>query len=491
MCVRVRRGFKPAWGRPGRVGWLIVAVLLAAALCAPTTARAVSAPKTVEVPLKLPAPLSATVFQDGVFAPDGGLWLFANPVDGIHAVVMEVSVRSGRLLLAKRLPLAIDVETVGPDGNIWFGAEQLPSGRLVVGYLNSQGAVRDFALPRSFLGSQVDSVAAGADGRVWFTTSDFEGRRWVGRISTTGRLSLVRVRGEVLEWDGGLLLPDPHGGFWSAAGPTSRPFVHISLSGQTQISGPNIGPPWAEDRFGDIWDWTAGGQLVRRRLNDSITRFSIPPPPGGFPPIVGPSDGPDPGAITPSADGNLWFTEAHASALAPGEHGSGFDEDLLLGTVTPGGTVRTWLSPFSNADGTTLGNGPDPDMLFPGPDGRLYAVGYQAPPVDQPGLAPSGPWHLFAVSLPDHPVMHSTVARVTKVRVVSGQVQVSVHCIGQPGRYCAGQIIVSVGRRRLVPVPYALAPGLTATHTLSVPKSGTLLKQPPLVHATNFDASEF
>src|SRR5260370_16173476 len=72
---------------------------------------------------------------------------------------------------------------VGPDGNIWFAD---PGGN-TIGRMSLTGAVRLFAMPTR--SRRLSGLAAGADGRMWFTEGG-----WIGSIGTTVPETMLSAR---------------------------------------------------------------------------------------------------------------------------------------------------------------------------------------------------------------------------------------------------------------------------------------------------------
>lgn len=69
----------------------------------------------------------------------------------------------------------------GPDGNLWFQY----TGRLTIGRLTTAGVYAEFPVTT---GIEVHDIAAGVDGNLWFTNSDFVDA-WVGRITPSGQVT--------------------------------------------------------------------------------------------------------------------------------------------------------------------------------------------------------------------------------------------------------------------------------------------------------------
>src|SRR5262249_19950445 len=95
---------------------------------------------------------------------------------------------------------------VGWDGNLWFtSARQQANSIGYVGRISTSGALQEFALPR---GNLPAAIPRGPDGNMWFIANDDQGKNSkIGRITPSGSIALFST-------------PDPNCGAMSiAAGP--------------------------------------------------------------------------------------------------------------------------------------------------------------------------------------------------------------------------------------------------------------------------------
>ena len=257
-----------------------------------------------------------------------------------------VEVMEGRLLLTANISLfkapssgnALIAITQGPGGNLFF--TQFLSNQ--IGEINATThAISEFPLNSPAPGD----IAAGADGKLWFTHSLF----------VTNIISSL----------------DPSTG------------VVTDFHTPTANSGPNgvvAGPD------GNIW-FTEN--LTNKIAEMNLTTHVIMEYPIG----QGPADS-GPGSITVGPDGNLWFTEddnpgaaigvfnvtTHVATLIPTPSSSALPSDIITGPdgnlwfgdeVLGGGTIHE-LNPTTHV--ITDFHTPDPFVrgFAPGPDGNIW-----------------------------------------------------------------------------------------------------------------------
>lgn len=113
-----------------------------------------------------------------IAGPDGNLW-FTN--QGRSGRISP----AGSVTLFNYSPLGGGI-TVGPDRNLWI------AGNKSLFRVTSTGATTEYAVPRSGTFPQLlGGIAAGVDGGIWFTGQDSDQSCWIGRSSTSGLLSFV------------------------------------------------------------------------------------------------------------------------------------------------------------------------------------------------------------------------------------------------------------------------------------------------------------
>jgi streptogramin lyase len=111
-----------------------------------------------------------------VAGPDGNLWFAQSTYNGSPRKGAIGRITPNGVITTFDLPqgsLAYGL-AIGPDRNIWF----TDSGGNAVGRMSTAGTIRQFALPRR--NAQPLAIAAGADGRMWFTEGS-----WIASIGAT------------------------------------------------------------------------------------------------------------------------------------------------------------------------------------------------------------------------------------------------------------------------------------------------------------------
>ncbi len=118
-----------------------------------------------------------------VAGPDGSLWFSqAHPSEDHGEIGRVMGTGSFSFFTMPKGTIPGDV-AVGPDGNIWFAD---PGGN-TIGRMSLTGAVRLFAMPTR--SRRLSGLAAGADGRMWFTEGG-----WIGSIGTTVPETMLSAR---------------------------------------------------------------------------------------------------------------------------------------------------------------------------------------------------------------------------------------------------------------------------------------------------------
>ncbi len=200
---------------------------------------------------------------------------------------------------------------------------------------DSVGQITEFSVPTA--ASQPFSIAAGADGNLWFTEQTGDK---IGRITPTGQITEFRV--PLADGFPSGIAAGPDGNLWFTANAGDK-IGQITPAGQiTDFSIPTAdseplgiaagldGNLWFTEDFGDeIGRITPAGQ---------ITEFSIPTA-GGFP-----------SGITAGSDGNLWFTE-----------NGGADK---IGQITPTGQITEFAVPTAGGEPLGIAAGADGNLWF-------------------------------------------------------------------------------------------------------------------------------
>jgi virginiamycin B lyase len=216
----------------------------------------------------------------------------------------------------------------GPGG-MWFTED----GANRVGLIAPGGQVSEFPVNRP-----AQSIVAGPDGNLWFTSDGF-----LSRMTPSGVVTDFPISGR--GW--GITVGPDHDIWFTGIQNTSG--IAYGILGRAtaagQVTEVLIGA-WAESITpgpdGNFWlpDWTevAGDAIVRVTPSGVETRFLLP---GG---LHGPGDV-GPAAVVVGSDGNVWFTEVRTAQI---------------GRVTPSGGVAVFNAP----GGWGIASGRDGNIWF-------------------------------------------------------------------------------------------------------------------------------
>lgn len=203
--------------------------------------------------------------------------------------------------------------------------------------LHSKNVIHNYPLPSPNLGIP---IATGSDNNVWFTEYD-PGR--IGKISQTGVVSLYMIPSGNAVGD---IAAGASGTLWFTEYPTNTNIGKIdattghiteySLPSGYQAAGITLGPD------GNMWFGEPYGSSIGKiTTTGAITQYKVPSGDGPRDIVIGP-------------DGNLWFTEQDPNSGA-----------TQVAKVTINGAFTEYPSPVALSP------------IAAGPDGNLYAGGYQ------------------------------------------------------------------------------------------------------------------
>jgi streptogramin lyase len=277
-----------------------------------------------------------------------GTLAFANQAGAITPTITEYS--SG-------LPAGANLEEIaaGPDGNLWF-TEQANPGH--VDLITTVGTITEFGTANGLtVNSNPFGIAAGPDGNVWFT--EVTGNR-VGEITPSGSITeFGTANGLSPSADLQDIAPGPNGALWFSEDgnmgkigridPTTHAITEFgTANGLTANSTPYGITPGPD---GNVWFTEAASPGRIGRINPTTHAISE------FGTANGLTVNSQPLGITAGPDGNLWFTE--------------YNDPGRIGRINPntGAIVE-----FGTASGLTANR--SPSYIITGPDGALWFTEY-------------------------------------------------------------------------------------------------------------------
>jgi virginiamycin B lyase len=187
----------------------------------------------------------------------------------------------------------------GADGNLWFTAEDssLTTGFSEIVQITPSGAMTAYPTSTSAQTARryAHAIAAGPDGRLWFTEGNY-----IGAIGTSGTLTEYPI-------------PSGHSSDFITAGPDGNLWFTEAYGNEVGRITPDgsvseyavptlFASPWmiAAGKDGALWFTEEGGtgQIGRVTTTGSVTEY----------PVTNLSGEP---AILAAADGNLWIPSAN------------------------------------------------------------------------------------------------------------------------------------------------------------------------------------
>ncbi len=246
----------------------------------------------------LPVPGIATDgFQIASLAtgPDGNVWFDANfgVTDSDNQVLIGNMTPAG--LVTEFPPIPVPAGQVvfahsivsGPDGDLWFFSNNNATDQGFLGRVTTAGVVTLFPIPSfSSKPPNLDSLAAGADGNLWFTEG--AGKQLVfGRISPNGVVTRFPIGkltfATVANGPNGSLIvngQNAQGQYEvfgvSTAGATTRYKIPAAVSNSfLAYLGPADGSLWFTDEYGSIFGAITIGRITGTGVAGSynLSRF--------------------------------------------------------------------------------------------------------------------------------------------------------------------------------------------------------------------------
>lgn len=222
----------------------------------------------------------------------------------------------------------LDSIAVGPDGSLWFTEEKagdlywepvvLMIGHAMIGY-DGRVSVAEYPVPGTALTGYGGGISAGPDGALWFTQSAYNEIGMIGRatIGTTGHVTVARYPTPTHDAAPGAITVGPDGALWFTEGP----YHETKNTAPSHVS-----------RIGRL--------VIGRRGNVIITEYPTPTR------DASPTD------IITGPDGALWFTESTVNQI---------------GRVSIAGghvTIAEYTTPTLKAEPTDITVGPDGALWF-------------------------------------------------------------------------------------------------------------------------------
>ena len=278
-----------------------------------------------------------------IVGPDGNMWFTEtggapNAIGKItpSGVITEFPLPSGA---------AADRLTVGPDGNLWF----LDIGNEEIGRITPAGTIKEFGTPGLLPMSQPNALTVGPDGNLWFT--DQGNTKAIGRITPSGAIHEYT--------SGSLMFPTE-----IAAGPDGNVWFTDNLAEVIgKITPAGIITPYGTanglqtNGIPDALTLGPDGNMWFTDAYSGMRKVGKVTPSGHISEFGTGLNTNAEDDITVGADGNLWVEQATPTGTTPGG----------IARITPAGTITEFTAGESNtsgSDGDQLVTGPDGNVWF-------------------------------------------------------------------------------------------------------------------------------
>jgi streptogramin lyase len=265
-------------------------------------------------------PVSSVGFDPSGIAtgPDGNLWFTAE-----NAEIGKITTAGVTSKYSATENSGLDAITAGPDGDLWFTEYQKKG----IGKITTSGAITEYTLPES---SHPRGITKGPDGNLWFTESS---THKIGKITTSSVITEYSLPGGSTPER---IVAGADGNLWfTAVDPaeigkitTSGALTEYSLSKENDPNGITAGPG------GNLW-FTEGSKIGKITTSGVVTEYPL-------------ANGGDAVSIAAGPDGNLWFTDEVSNEI---------------GRITTAGTVTEYALPTKSRP-TNITVGPDDEMWF-------------------------------------------------------------------------------------------------------------------------------
>lgn len=407
-------------------------------------------------------------------SPDGSVWVLAGEQpedsessgwtddDRLRVYRIDKRGKRSRLRLATSTPRASNPKAaiaVGSDGNVWVALGNVPRSKRTTIFRMSPGGkqLNSYLLPS---GVAVHSMAAAPDGRIWFLSM---GRDRIGRISMSGRISSLRLKGARRMYQ---IVQGHDGDMWIAA---HRKAIRLDLSMRKRKLAMDDWRgyvPISLARGTDRTMWFAGESSIKRLAADR-TWSSVPLV---YPNVRGFRTGSEGGSfarypisLALRPDGLMGFTagafeysrssewvtlsslgvvskEGIASETEPDESYQDESSRVLWSWEEDGSPDPT--EPIGNDLGM-------PNRFIAGPDGRMWLSNIN---FDR--------FSIEVLRLDSHATHRPGIPKIATLRRGKHSVVLKVTCAGSPGRFCVGNVrLRQAGKTVARPRKYAVAVG--------------------------------
>ena len=300
-------------------------------------------------PLATPNALPAGITE----GPDGAMWFAEFGALKVGRIAADGTITEYPLP-SSSFPGGI---ATGADGNIWVGDEshgnvdQLDLAQATPGTSDGFTAYPVPTNAPEGIAGGPESIAPGPDGALWFTTGDSINPGEIGRITTTGQITVYPLPDGAMPFDvafgpGNTLwylagnIPGDPGDFVEvgslniaeASPGTSDGFTASYAGPSTSVVSITLGPD------GNMWLSDDGNNAIDSITPDGVvTQYPIPTP-NAFPE-----------GITSGPDGALWFTENNTNAI---------------GEITTTGQITEYPLPAGSTGPNEIAAGPNGTLWF-------------------------------------------------------------------------------------------------------------------------------
>lgn len=276
---------------------------------------------------------------------DGDVW-FAERNRFTHKVG-RVS-RTG-VLTEYIVPREVQAMAVGSDGNLWFTQVQYPK----VSRVTPAGVITEF--DSGFSAGTVYDIVAGPDDKLWMVSG-----RGISRVTTSGAAEIVPNAGNADR-----IIVGPNGNLWAVNTVQNNPVQEITpAGGVTEHGTPSGIRDIAPGPDGNVWftgyEQEAGWVVGFIPPVGEHVSYTLPVPPGATNGQMRPN------TLIAAPDGNVWF---------------GLDvytySNNYLGRVTPDGDIDYFDNVTQSGVGgvTQMANGADDNLYVA--DGGLIQVSFE------------------------------------------------------------------------------------------------------------------